>query len=107
MRLRLLCKDFGVPLPVQEHYFAKHIGRQWRFDFAWPDVDGPAGVALEVEGGIWTNGRHVRGKGYENDMEKYSAAASMGWAVIRVSPRALCTENTIRLVQQALDRAPP
>jgi hypothetical protein len=35
-------------------------------------------------------------------MEKYSQAAVMGWKVIRVAPRLLCTPNTIELVRAAL-----
>ena len=41
------------------------------FDFAWPG----AKVALEVEGGTWTHGRHNRGVGMEKDAEKYNQAA--------------------------------
>jgi hypothetical protein len=36
----------------------------------------------EVEGGVWTCGRHVRGRGYEGDCEKYSEAALRGWCVL-------------------------
>lgn len=105
LKFKLLCKANGLPVPVTEHKFAAHMQppRQWRFDFAWVNVDEPGGVALEVEGGIYTNGRHVRGKGYEGDMAKYSTAAAMGWKVIRVSPRALCTDATVELIKQAME----
>jgi hypothetical protein len=43
-------------------------------------------VALEIEGGVWTNGRHVRGKGFLGDIEKYNAAAVRGWRLLRCTP---------------------
>jgi len=71
--------SLDLPKPVQEWRF--HSVRRWRFDFAWPDRM----VAVECEGGVWSRGRHVRGKGFENDCEKYSTAAAMGWKVLRVT----------------------
>lgn len=56
--------------------------RQWRFDIALTSYK----VAIEVEGGVWSNGRHVRGTGFIKDMEKYNTAAVDGWFVLRVLP---------------------
>ena len=78
--LALQIKAAKVTPPVREH---KPIaGRQWRCDFAWPDLL----VAVEVEGGIWSGGRHIRPAGFEADAEKYNAMAIAGWAVLRVTP---------------------
>ena len=55
--------------------------RRWRFDFAWPKSK----VAVEIEGGVWTQGRHTRGAGYLADLEKYNTAAVAGWLVIRLA----------------------
>jgi very-short-patch-repair endonuclease len=68
-----------LPKPNREWRF--HPRRRWRFDFAWPERM----VAVECEGGIWSQGRHVRGRGFEADCEKYSTAAAMGWKVLRVT----------------------
>ena len=68
-----------TPEPEQEYRF--HKTRRWRFDFAWPD----AMVAVECEGGTWSRGRHVRGKGFEKDCEKYNEATAQGWRVFRVT----------------------
>lgn len=68
-----------LPDPVMEYVF--HETRKWRFDFAWPDLK----VALEVEGGTWSNGRHTRGKGFADDCEKYAEACIDGWQVIRAT----------------------
>lgn len=68
-----------LPDPIFEFRF--HDTRQWRFDLAWTDKR----VAVEVEGGVYTNGRHTRGKGYEADIRKYNEAQLMGWRVLRYS----------------------
>lgn len=97
-KFKLLCKVSGLPIPVTEHYFALELSppRQWRFDFAWPEEK----IALEVEGGIYSGGRHVRGKGYAGDMEKYSTAATLGWRLVRVQPRQLCTDGTVDMLRK-------
>lgn len=76
-----MCERNGMePVqPVREHYFAKP--RRWRFDFAWPGML----VAVELEGGVWTGGRHATGAGMVADMDKYNAAAMRGWRVLRFS----------------------
>jgi len=76
-QLALHIKATGLPAPVREFYFAKP--RRFRADFAWPDRK----ILAEVEGGTWSGGRHVRGKGYESDCEKYSIAAMLGYRVLR------------------------
>lgn len=79
---------------VSEHQF--HSDRQWRFDFAFLEER----VALEVEGGIWVSGGHSRGSGVKKDIEKYNAAAVLGWRVLRVQPQELCTMDTVRMLKQ-------
>ena len=91
-----LCKAERIPEPSAEHRFDKV--RRWRFDYAWPAYL----VALEVEGGAFTNGRHTRGKGFVSDMEKYSEAAAQGWRLLRVTPGNLVSTKTIQLVRRAL-----
>ena len=61
----------------REYQFAPP--RKWRFDFAW-EADK---VAVELEGGAWSGGRHTRGAGFEDDCEKYNEATRLGWRVLR------------------------
>lgn len=90
-----LCRAMRLPEPVPEHPVCDY--RRWRFDFAWP----MHWLALEVEGGIWTQGRHTRGTGALADLEKYSEAAILGWRVLYCTPTDLLTLGMDR-VRRAL-----
>lgn len=68
----------------QEYKF--HPTRKWRADFL---ITGTK-ILIEVEGGVWSGGRHTRGKGYIGDMEKYNSASMMGFTVLR-----FCTEQVM------------
>lgn len=94
----VLCRAAGLPRPVPEYQFARHLGRGWRFDWAWPDRR----VALEVDGGVWTRGRHTRGAGYIADMQKLNAAALEGWYVFRVPAGLEATAPTLDMLRRAL-----
>ncbi|WP_394265172.1 hypothetical protein [Bergeyella zoohelcum] len=90
-------KHLGI-IPVMELKF--HPKRKWRFDFAFPQYR----IAVEVEGGVWISGRHTRGKGFINDMEKYNEATSEGWSVLRTIPSQLESKQTIDWIQRTLDK---
>jgi len=86
----------GLPEPVREYQFAPP--RRWRFDFAWPERK----IAVEVEGGIWANGRHTRGSGFEKDAVKYNEAAALGWSVYRFTSGMIDSGAALRLIEAAL-----
>lgn len=85
-----------LPAPEVEYRFAPD--RKWRCDYAWPDCK----VALEVEGGVWTGGRHTRGSGFVKDMEKYNRAALMGWRVVKCVPSDLMKPATVAMLRGML-----
>lgn len=87
----------GVRTPEREYRFADP--RRWRFDFAWPTVK----VACEVDGATWSGGRHARGSGIEADAEKYSAAAVLGWRVLRVTRAMVEDGRALQFVETALE----
>ena len=86
----------GLPKPVTELEF--HPKREWRFDFAWPKYK----LALEVEGGIHSGGRHTQPAGFLGDMEKYNSAAVLGWRVLRFTPRGSCSLTAAQMVREAM-----
>lgn len=97
--LGFILESIGLPAPAREYRFAPP--RLWRFDYAWPDRR----LALEIEGGTYSGGRHVRGKGYERDCEKYNAAALAGWMVLRVTTAMLKDGRGLALLEQAFSSA--
>lgn len=90
----------GLPVPTLEHRFDPI--RRWRFDYAWPS----AKVALEVDGSIWTNGRHTRGSGWLKDTEKLNRAAVLGWRMLRCTPDTLTSAETIATLREILGARP-
>ena len=80
--------------------FCFHPTRKWRFDFAVPSLM----IAIEIEGGVYSRGRHTRGKGYINDMEKYNAAQLLGWQVFRFTPQqhAECLQLMEKIYKNSL-----
>lgn len=85
---------------VCEKEFKFHPVRKWRFDYAFPEHK----IALEVEGGVWTGGRHTSSVGFLNDMEKYNTATLMGWRVFRTTPDDLYRKKTLDLIKNAINR---
>ena len=96
----------GLPLPKPEYRF--HPERKWRWDYAWPNASlfSPldyTNLALEVQGGIWSRGRHATGAGIKGDMEKFSEGAALGWRLLLVEPKDLASPTTMDLIRRALD----
>lgn len=81
-----------------EPEFRFHDTRRWRFDYALPTCK----IAIEVEGGVWTAGRHTRPRGFLGDMEKYNAAAALGWRVLRATPDGLFRKEFLDTVRDAM-----
>ncbi len=77
-----------------EKEFRFHPTRKWRADFAHLESK----TLIEIEGGIYINGRHNRPAGFAADLEKYLEAALAGWRVIRLGPNELTTAHIERLV---------
>jgi len=88
----------GANIEKWEIEFKFFKTRQWKFDFAWPHDF----VALEVEGGTYSGGRHTRGKGFSEDCEKYNTAAIMGWTVIRATGEHVKKGMALAWIQEAL-----
>lgn len=49
-------------------------------------------IAVEIQGGVWSGGGHVRGKGYQNDCEKHNAGVMAGWKVFLLPTEFISVE---------------
>jgi len=70
----------GLPKPELEFRF--HKTRKWRIDCCFVKDK----LAIEIEGAVWTNGRHTRGSGFVRDMTKYNELSIMGYGLLRFTP---------------------
>lgn len=84
-----------------EREFRFDAKRKWRFDFCWPERK----VAVEVDGGTFSGGRHSRGLGYEKDCEKINSAVLQGWRVLRMTSRMVRDGSALQLIEKALEAA--
>lgn len=75
----------GLKGPELEKEYKFHKKRQWRADYAHL----PSKTLIEIEGGIFVRGRHVRPKGFEADCVKYNSATMDGWNVFRLTPNMI------------------
>ena len=75
-----------------------HPTRKWRLDAAHEAMK----LAVEVEGAVWTNGRHTRGSGFVKDLEKYNELAIAGWRLIRVTPQQVKAGEALQLIERAM-----
>ena len=114
--------------PEPEHDVTFYPGRKWRADFIWKRER----VLVELEGQVWgaqvhcqacgalvkkrgkggkwyvvreAGGRHVRGDGFQNDVDKYNAAQSIGYRLFRVTAKMLDEDpySIIMMVKEAVE----
>jgi very-short-patch-repair endonuclease len=93
----------GIPF---EREFRFHPSRKWRADYAIERPNqmlrGIYTILVEIDGGAFVAGRHSRGTGVEADCEKQSAAAILGYRVIRCTPRQVEDGRALSWIKQAL-----
>ncbi len=77
-----------------------HPTRRWRWDFCWPEHM----LAVELQGGTYTQGRHTRGAGYRDDCEKANDAVVLGWRLLRFTGDQVNDGSAVQVVSDALAR---
>jgi hypothetical protein len=85
------------PELATEHRF--HATRRWRFDFAHLATK----TAIEINGGIWSGGRHVRGAGYLRDREQINAAQLLGWMVFELGTGQITVDNVQAIINHVTE----
>ena len=81
--------------PALEREFRFHRTRKWRADFAHL----ASRTLIEIEGGIYIQGRHNRPQGFAADAEKYLEAALDGWRVLRLTELQITAATVERIVR--------
>lgn len=99
-QLELLLINAKLTPFTREHRF--HPTRKWRLDFAWPERK----VSIELQGGQWTRGAHLRGKQYQSDCEKLNEAQLLGWIVLWFTTDDVTkyARRTVETVKRALQK---
>lgn len=72
--------------------------RDWRCDFVWPSLR----LIVEVEGGVWTQGRHTRGSGFTKDTIKYNALVNAGWNLQRFTGEQVRSGEALNRICQVI-----
>lgn len=97
--LHIIEQDLGVKI-TPEYKF--HPDRRWRFDYAIVDER----IAIEIEGGLWLQGRHNRPLSMIKDFEKYNNAAMLGWRILKYTPQQIVnTRQVEKDVKNAIENA--
>jgi very-short-patch-repair endonuclease len=96
--MTMVCQIAGLPIPKHEQMLVP--GRKWRVDLFWPQW----GLVIEIEGGIWTGGRHVRPAGFRADIEKYNAITLQGYTIFRILPEWIDNGKALALLQDWLGK---
>lgn len=112
--LALQLRAFGIGFETQYRFAAVASGgtgngvrhrlqqaklQDWRFDFAFISDR----LAVEVEGGGWTYGRHNRPKGFHDDLLKYEAAIKLGWTLYRCDGEMVKSGRALNTIIYLLD----
>jgi len=78
-----------------EQQFRHTTDRRWRWDFRVGDL------LVDIQGGIWAQGKHTRGAGYQNDCDKANDAVLSGWRVLRVTSDDVFKGRALEWIEQA------
>jgi very-short-patch-repair endonuclease len=89
-------KVAGLPAPEREYAFCP--GRRFRADFAFKAPR----ILVEVEGGVWSRGRHNRGLGFIQDCEKGNQAVLLGWRLLRFTEKHIRDGSAVTMIERLL-----
>lgn len=92
--INLIKAELGIDL-IEEYRF--NPDRKWKSDYACLEHK----ILIEQEGGLYGNKimGHSSSAGILRDVEKYNSATSLGWSVLRCTPKGLMTKDFIELIK--------
>lgn len=112
---------FAKQLDAIGYYYQRqyrfHPTRKWAFDFMlnpyYPSQESmdkfadempcyvrDCATLIDIQGGTWSEGAHVRGKGYQNDIDKMNAATALGWDVFWFTSDDVESGKAIRFLEK-------
>lgn len=94
---RLFAEAVGMGKGLRQRLDAAGM-RDFRFDFCFKEEK----LLIEVDGGIYSGGRHTRGAGFEDDCTKINQAVLMGYRVLRFGPTAIKSGVALQCIEAAL-----
>ena len=95
-------KQVGLPAPVRQ--FKAIPGREFKFDFCYPEKK----LLIEVQGAIWAGRRgeqsgHSSGVGIMRDHEKNNLAVINGYRVLYVNGNTIRSGEAVTEIETALN----
>ena len=100
------CETLALHLRAEGIAFTRelkfHKTRKWRLDFALIRGIHEQKIGIEVDGGLWVQGRHSRGAGMEADFVKLNECALQGYLVLRFSTGMVKDGTAIETIKRAL-----
>lgn len=105
-----LARDLKLAHIVFKREFQFCGTRKWQSDFLIAAADNynirrsnTRDILVEVEGGTRSGlSRHSRGDGFEKDCEKYNAASTLGYILLRFSTQQTKSGVALRTIKEAM-----
>ena len=87
------CRAAGLPQPLVEYPFSKHLGRKHRADCCFVEQR----LIVEIQGAV----HRIAGR-FQADRERSQVIAILGYRLMLVSPTQVRSGEAVELVRQAL-----
>lgn len=94
------CIRIGLPAPDVQ--FRPTSTRRHRWDLAWP----VSKLLVDVQGSVFSQGRHTSGTGYREDCRKMGIAVCLGYRCLWVTTDMVTSGEAVSLIETALSVAP-
>ena len=86
-----------------ERQFYPPPEKRWPWDFAIGDEWMRDRILIEIQGGSWSGGAHVRGKGFQRDCEKFNAATRAGYRCLKFTTEDVVSGKALEFVEWMIE----
>lgn len=73
-------------------------GRRFKFDFYFPEHH----LCIEIQGGVWSGGKHGRPVGIARDYEKLNLCTKYGLRLLQFDTKTIKSGEAVGLVEQII-----